>query len=173
LQAISNSEAAKAEAVRVAAAIQNTWSKNWTLYAPWAETRWGYWCYEWAYAFERAGKWETRSGKYFTVDLWSASTDDGRVHAWIKITSKETAKSIYVDDGFFHAGTFVHPQPPNGGAYKNRHPGVDVPREECSPPPAYDSRGNRIPAPSPPPGSPEPGLQSPGAFDPFGFPWIF
>jgi hypothetical protein len=174
LQGVATSDAAKAEAARIAAAIQNTWSKNWTLYAPWAETRWGYWCYEWAYAFERAASWEARSGKYFTVEVWSATTDDGtRVHAWTKITSKETGQSIYVDDGFFWTGKYVHSEPPYGGAYKNLERGVDTPRNECSPPPAYDSSGNNVPAPLPPPGSPEPGLQSPGCPDLFGFPWIF
>jgi hypothetical protein len=173
LQATVKSAAAKAEAARIAAAIRNTWSKNWTLYAPWAQTTWGYWCYEWAYAFERAAGWEAGSGRHFTVELWSATTDDGtRVHAWVKITSKETGQSIYVDDGFWD-GKYVHSEPPYGGAYKNLHRGVDTPRNECSPPPAYDFRGRRVPSPPRPAGSPEPGLQSPGFPDPAGFPWIF
>jgi hypothetical protein len=179
LQGIASTAAAKAEAARIAAAIQNTWSKGWTFYPPITfqgrpQTVWGYWCYEWAYAFERAASWEAGSGKYFTVEVWSATTDDGtKVHAWIKITSKETGQSIYVDDGFFWVGKYVHSAPPYGGAYKNLQRGVDTPRNQCSPPTAYDSSGKKVPAPPPPPGSPEPGLQSPGCPDLFGFPWIF
>jgi hypothetical protein len=136
LDGIANSAEARAEAAAIAAAIQNTWSNNWTLYVPWAQTTWGYWCYEWAYAFEVAANGEDPTN--FTVNVYSAAADDGRIHAWIKITSNETGKSVYVDDGFWD-GTYVHSAPPCGGDYKNIMRGVDVPREQCSPPPAYSS----------------------------------
>lgn len=44
-----------------------------------AQTVDGYWCYEWAYAFEDALKLE--SGDDFSITVYSAAADDGRLHA--------------------------------------------------------------------------------------------
>ncbi len=142
LQSIAKSEAAKAEAARIAAAIQYTWRNNFALYPPITfsgipQTRWGYFCYEWAYGFEEAGNHEAGSGKYFKVEVYCASAADGRLHAWVKITSKETGQSIYVDDGFWD-GKYVHSKPPYGGEYNSLRQGCDIPRDKCTPPDAYN-----------------------------------
>jgi hypothetical protein len=94
-------------------------------------------------AFEDAFKAES-SRKFFKAEVYSASADDGRIHAWIKITSLETGRSVYVDDGFWD-GKHVHSKPPCGGAYKNVRSGCDVPRDQCRPPPAFDSSGTQSP----------------------------
>jgi len=140
-----------AEARRIGQAIQNTWRKNWRLYPPITirgvpQTVKGYWCYEWAYAFAEAAEHES-SGKHFEIKIWSASADDERLHAWLEIKSRKTNRSIYVDDGFWETGTYVHSKAPYGGDYKHLRPGVDVPRDRCSPPRAYDSTGRRVRGP--------------------------
>jgi len=172
LQDIATTEEARAEARRIAAAIRNTWLNNYKFYVPWAETVRGYWCYEWAYAFEAAAS--SEKPKRFEIRIWTAATEEGDLHSWVEIYCTESRRSVYIDDGFWD-GDFVHSKPPYGAEYKHLRPGCDVRREECRPPQPYDSTGKRIPWPAPrrPRKLPEPGLERPGFPDPFGFPWLF
>jgi RHS repeat-associated protein len=141
----ATSDEAKDEARRIGDAIRNTFDGSNT---PWRLPSWtndqrnkGYYCYEWAYAFENAFKLES-SGKYFTFEVEAASAPDAiGVHYWLKITSKETGRVTYVDDGFAN-GDYVHTNQPIPGGWGIMHPGV-VPKSACSPPPARDHKYNR------------------------------
>lgn len=149
LSKITSSKAANEEAIRIGKAILNTFNKN---RAPFPiirgardERNKGFWCYEWAYAFESAFNLES-SGKYFKATVEGASTvwtgnPDGKVHFWLKIQSLETGKITYVDDGFMN-GSYVHTKRPEGGSYKY-DPFVvsDQPRSNCNPPSAYNANG--------------------------------
>ena len=55
----------------------------------------GYYCYQWAYAFEDAFNHES-SGKYFTVKVEEASDSARHVHFWIVITSKCDPKNQFM-----------------------------------------------------------------------------
>jgi len=144
LSNIANSQAAKEEAKRIAAAIKYTFEKNWRFYFPrfHDERNKGYYCYEWAYAFEDAFNLES-SGKHFKATVEEAVTPDGRVHYWLRIVSLETGQTIYVDDGFMD-GSYVHDKRPVGGDYKFS-PGTalsDQPRSKSNVPPPYRANGN-------------------------------
>jgi hypothetical protein len=68
------------------------------------------------------------------------------VHFWIRISSVENpGRSIFVDDGFTGDG-YVHDKPPRGErpSWTAGTP-TDKPRNECSPVPACDCKGNRVP----------------------------
>ena len=156
-----------AEADRIAAAIQNTFDKNatslWirndilTLGLGTEQRRKGYYCYEWTYAFQDAFNFET-SGKYdegsnvnsssknFTSNIQSASAGEP-VHYWLKITCKKTGGSIYIDDGFAD-GNYVHKRAPIPRGYVLGNPN-DMPRNQCNPPPAYNSHGKSAVPPNP------------------------
>jgi RHS repeat-associated protein len=138
LQGIAISDEAKQEASQIATAIRNTWSGNFKLtynmvwdqltILNWVarellgqpdERAKGYFCWAWAEAFYKAS--ESRpSKKYFTVIIEHSvdSTDgEGRMHYWVTITSTETGKKVYVDDGFWNH-LFVHDAMPSGGNYQ-------------------------------------------------------
>jgi len=157
------------EAEDIGAAISRTWDKNgpprW-MWAPWAAVKNGiyaltggffggeerqcnYYCYEWAYGFKNA--FNLVHPKEFTVTVEYAThwKDDDEVllHYWIRITSKRTGKSLYVDDGFFN-GDFVHASRPNPYTYPPK--GAGVREERCQPPTAVGPRpragGSRRPS---------------------------
>ncbi len=148
LSKIAPSDAAKAEAARIAAAIKNTFDKNNPWYWPSLtkdQRNKGYYCYQWAYAFEDAFNSES-SGKFFAARVEEASDSEGHVHFWVAITSKSDPKNtVYVDDGFCD-GDYVHSKRPIPDGWSLGTPG-DKPREKVSVPPAYDSNGNQIYAP--------------------------
>lgn len=131
-----NSREAKLEANRIGAAIKNTFDENaaaaWWWYPRAAagnalgallrmghgeERCRGYFCWEWAYAFQDA--FNLVDPEHFDVEVWMARTPDGRVHYWIEIISHETEKSVYVDDGFAN-GSNVHNLPPVPRGYSDR-----------------------------------------------------
>jgi len=147
LSGLASTQKCRDEAVRIAAAIRNTFDNNWT----WAFPKWGedhrvkgYYCYDWAYGFEDAVSHES-SGACFTVKVeasWKMGTN--LVHFWIRISSVENpARSIFVDDGFTGDG-YVHDKPPRKLPWTAGTP-TDKPRNECSPVPACDCKGNRVP----------------------------
>jgi RHS repeat-associated protein len=124
---IAVSEKGKEEARRIGTAIDHTFAFNWRPNASWLrrllgisdELCKGYYCYDWAYAFEDAFKLES-SGKFFSAKVEEAKTGDGPVHYWLRIDSLETKKSVFVDDGFMsgsHPGN-VHETRPQGGRYQ-------------------------------------------------------
>ncbi len=140
---ISESCEAWEEGTRIAKAIQNTFNNNWRFSFPRRhdDRVKGYYCYEWAYAFEDAYGLEA-SGKYFTVKVTGASTLEGLIHAWVKITSLETGESVYVDDGFWD-GTYVHDAAPRATPYDFDWFPSDSPRKEANVPSPYDSKGKK------------------------------
>jgi hypothetical protein len=158
LAKIAGSDKCTTQAQNIAAAIQYTYSKN----ATWgflglgrlreaigsSQRECGYFCHEWAFAFATAAKHEA-TNDCFTIEVQQASTRDtsGRVHYWIKITSAhDSTNFIYVDDGF--AGGYVHKTQPLPAGYLY-DPGIldHTPgSEECKPPPAYDSKGTKLPS---------------------------
>jgi len=79
--------------------------------------------------------------KAFTVTVEYATSwkDDDEVllHYWIRITSKRTGKSLYVDDGFFN-GEFVHADRPTPYTYPPE--GAGKRENECQPPAAFGPR---------------------------------
>ncbi len=150
------------EAKRIAGAIANTFNNNSRFeprdFAPWlkVEKAKGYYCYEWAYAFEDALNVEAPTK--FVVQVQAAQslpdpdTNDRLVHYFIQITSTiDPSKHLYVDDSFWDGRTYVHDKPPAHGpdipqsphAYHvvasnpvpRETPGVIIPR-------VYDSNGN-------------------------------
>jgi hypothetical protein len=152
LAGTGTSDKSKAEAKRIAGAIQNTFSGGYSYsWAAWGGVKnlvsWttdgylggdercgGYYCYEWAYAFKNAFNIES-SGDCFTAKVEEAATLEGKVHYWLAITSKDAPyTTIYVDDGFMN-GNKVHALRPEGGKYKYQ-PVLSKPEAECSPPPA-------------------------------------
>jgi RHS repeat-associated protein len=152
---ISKTCPAKKEAVRIGQAIENTFNYHWnwpssgSLAPLWGGTNdkvKGYYCYEWAYAFQDAFGYES-SGTYFKARVEGVSKpdpndpDNAFIHAWLSITSLETGKSVFVDDGFMYAGAYVHTTPPTGGWPGTFMPG-DRPRSQCHVPTAYDAEGS-------------------------------
>jgi len=141
---ISESDEAKAEGQRIAKALVYTIRNNWRFRPSLRKNERfkGYFCYDWAYAFEDAFNLESK-GEFFKVDVQSALDPDTLLtHFWIRITSLETGEVIYFDDSFWD-GTFVHTNMPCGGNYQFDM-GVrwsEKPRHKTSPPPAYDSHG--------------------------------
>ena len=141
LVGLGNSSGSANEGRLIGQAIWYTFRGNWQPTFPrWNDQRRkGYYCFEWAYAFEDAFNLES-SGQYFTAEVQSASTPpatpegNGPVHFWLKITSKETGLSVYVDDGFYDGG-YVHIGMPVPHGWDRGNPG-DVQRSECHPPPA-------------------------------------
>lgn len=165
LAEIATSEDAKEEAMRIGRAIiatfdlngRITWNKVlWQLTNPLLEfvdpdqRARGYYCYEWAYAFEDAVTFES-SGKFFTVQVEAyGDLESGKVHSFIRITSKETDKSIYVDDGFYHRGKYVHSEKPIGDIYKTPIPlTAELDRGNCNIPRyksgTYNEEYDRVP----------------------------
>ena len=73
----------------------------------------GYFCWDWARAFYRAI--QSVNASCFDIDLEFAGFPDttGRMHVWVKITSKCTGGSFYVDDGF-GTGTYGNFDTPCG-----------------------------------------------------------
>jgi hypothetical protein len=136
----------------IAAAIANTFNVNKKLISV-GEQQSGYFCFEWAFAFEKAAKLEDKK-ELFIVTFECAvgpKEADGKsnlVHDWIKITSKTTGKSIYVDDGYVGNLGFVHKERPpipdkyvagneNAVAQLRANPGRDI--RVVSPDPESDS----------------------------------
>ena len=162
LPLIAKSGAGKEEARRIAEAFANTWSNNWTL--RWVnpfrgQTRWGYWCYEWAWAFKDAANLESRKEMFFIVTVHMCWTDDfGATHAWIEVYSVETGQTIYIDDGFTGRRSFIHTSPPQcypGGPAQTH----DDPATRGKLPPPYDSSNTKRPSTlkrEPPPPAPSP-----------------
>jgi len=118
LAAIAGLPEGAEQARKIAAAIRYTFEKNKISgrLPPSPERNKGYWCYEWAYAFAAAATHVLNKEKQplFVIQVESASTQDGRVHYWVRIKSVETGQVIYVDDGFGN-GNYVNysrPQPP-------------------------------------------------------------
>jgi RHS repeat-associated protein len=147
------------EANRIAAAINFTYSRNCAVFSMIggytkrgvgkilgkkieSSTNKGYYCYEWAYAFEDAFNLES-SGHCFSVKVEAAAKEgdlEGRVHYWIAITSLGgTKNTIYVDDGFSD-GSYVHTNRPIPEGYIIGSSG-DMPRDQCSPPVPFDHNG--------------------------------
>ncbi|HIC88094.1 MAG TPA: hypothetical protein EYP04_01635 [Anaerolineae bacterium] len=114
---IADSEEAKEEAERIAAAIYNTFLNNERLMRlpPSAERNKGYWCYEWAYAFLAAAKHESSDQHYILTVEWASAGDN--VHYWIVVESRKSGDRIYVDDGFAN-GRYVHFRRPVPLGYK-------------------------------------------------------
>jgi hypothetical protein len=146
LQGIAQSQEAKDEAAKMAAAIGNTWKWNWkwnwSYFSFYNEKAKGYYCYEWAYAFQDAAEFHS-SGKYFTVKVEAyGDPDSGKVHAFTTITSLETGKSVYVDDGFMGGLGYVHTTKPIGGIYNTPFDLSDeLDRKYCDVPPFVDADG--------------------------------
>jgi len=146
---ISQSDGAKSEGERIAKALAYTERNNgrWRPSLRRNERYKGYYCYDWAYAFEDAVNLKS-SGRYFDVQVQSAIVRESLLtHFWIKVTSKETGKFFYFDDSFWPDpnGTFVYQEKPCGGRYEFDM-GVtisDKPRERTTPPPVYGSDGRR------------------------------
>ena len=140
LGGIAGTLGGRLEGGRIGTAIANTYMYAPTYYYPRFrdQRHFGYYCYEWAYAFLDAANLES-SGKYFDIVLEVVKVPkdpEEKVHAWVKITSKETGKSIYVDDSFGN-GSFVNTTPPIPPGYTEKgNPKLDARREDCSPPPA-------------------------------------
>jgi len=146
LVGISTTPLAQYEAAQIAEAIKNTFNSNRGIVFPKLrdERNKGYWCYEWAYAFEDAFKFQS-SGKYFNAKVEASGVDDGsgRVHFWLSISSFETGISVYVDDGFMN-GSYIHDRRPEGSGYCFTTGFSTVkPRAEASVPSAYD-HNNRL-----------------------------
>lgn len=145
LQGIAESQEAKDEAAKMAAAIGNTWKLqwkwNWTAFSFNNEKAKGYYCYEWAYAFQDAAEFHS-SGNYFTVKVEAyGDLDSGKVHSFTTITSLETGKSVYVDDGFMGLG-YVHTAKPTGGIYNTPFSLADeMNRKKCDVPKFIDADG--------------------------------
>lgn len=139
LQGIAQSQAAKDEAANIAATINATWEIgrkwNWAAFSINNQKAKGYFCYEWAYAFQDAAELYS-SGKYFSVKVEVVGDlNSGKVHAFTTITSLETGKSIYVDDGFMGLG-YVHTTKPIGGIYKTPMDLIaELDRKNCDVPP--------------------------------------
>ena len=81
----------------------------------------GYYCYEWATFFWDAVLSVTKgNSKYFSSAIEQATmhngSDEPPIHQWVRITSKITGVSVYVDDGFFNK-KFVHSAPPIPGGW--------------------------------------------------------
>ena len=156
LSEISESREAKLEAKRIGAAIKNTFEKNWRLRIPSIthdDRIKGYYCWDWAYAFENAFYAEaSRSlgkGKYFNAKVEGASTPKGELHFWLRIESAETGECIYVDDGFWDL-SYVHDERPCGGRYQYDSGCTvsDKPKSTARPMTTYDSSGESL-APRP------------------------
>lgn len=159
LEGIARTQAAREEARRIGQAIVNTYRFNGVLtvqavldalpifsYFATEERNKGYYCYEWVAAWKNAFNHES-SSKYFKVKAESASTEDGRIHQWLRIESIETGEVLYVDDGFMHPGDYVHDTMPNGTytydglVYRQGSRRDD--REEIIVPPFLDHQGFR------------------------------
>lgn len=139
LQGIAQSQAAKDEAANIAATINATWEMNrkwnWAAFSINNQKAKGFYCYEWAYAFQDAVELHS-SGKYFTVKVEVfGDLNSGKVHAFATITSLETGKSVYVDDGFMGLG-YIHTSKPIGGIYKTPIDlTAELERSNCDVPP--------------------------------------
>ncbi|MDX1929892.1 MAG: RHS repeat-associated core domain-containing protein [Pirellulaceae bacterium] len=123
LKAISKSQEAVQEASRLSAIINHTFELNrkwnWAAFSIFNQKVKGYYCYEWAWAFKNA--YDYVQCRSFTVEMHAVGDfASGSVHAYVKITSVETGKFVYVDDGFgLTGGGQVHTTPPIGGIYKS------------------------------------------------------
>ncbi|GIW85601.1 MAG: hypothetical protein KatS3mg107_1261 [Gemmataceae bacterium] len=150
LPAIAKSDATKTKAAAIGLAIANTFNRNSRISLRlFTEQNKGYWCYEWAYAFEDAFKYES-SGKYFKATIEGAAGKGDVVHFWLRIDSLETGMSIFVDDGFMN-GSYIHDKRPAHGIYQYT-PGLlhDIPRTKwLQIPRAYDRNNRPIPIPIP------------------------
>jgi RHS repeat-associated protein len=135
--------AGQIEAQRIADAIYYTLRNNKRVNADgvpfWNDERCnGYWCYEWAWAYQKAFDHERQAS--FSAVVEAAKTSKGLGHYWLKITPTNGSSPIYVDDSFFD-GTFVHEKRPEPPGYKY-DPTAKLDRGV--PPPAYDGDGNII-----------------------------
>ncbi len=142
------------EMKQIANAIANTWTMNYKTTMPRRandQRAKGYFCYEWAYAFEDAFNSQS-STKSFKATVEGAEVKDTElVHAWLRITSCATGKSIYVDDGFMIRNqkgkpVYVHKSAPIGSYTLNPFAQDDNPRTspKVNVPPAMDPSGNPI-----------------------------
>jgi RHS repeat-associated protein len=72
----------------------------------------GYWCWRWAEAFQRAIR--SVNASCFNSELeFAGFIDTGRIHVWVKITSKCSGAAVYVDDSFGNSA-FGNFEPPCG-----------------------------------------------------------
>ena len=156
LVSIARSEECKKEAVRIGKAISNTYSNNWRPHLPrWTDDRRkGFYCDEWAYAFEDAIAHERK--EFFLVKVKAVYCDEDirkslkkpRVHFYIELICRENPDfKIYIDDGFGGGKKFYGKDPPLPYGYKTfPGPGNDYYRREgCNIPATYDSNGHRVP----------------------------
>lgn len=142
IKKIAKSDAAKEEADRIAKAIQNTFKHNGLADNPLSQTKKGYFCYEWVYAFEDAFK-LISSGKYFKAYVEGGRKQDGsfKTHFWLVIESLETGEKIYIDDGFMYEGMYVHGKRVEGKSYPYREGTPELqPRDGCDIPRARDDK---------------------------------
>lgn len=84
---------------------------EWPVY--WNERFRGYYCWRWADSLQAAM--QTVGASCFGSDLEFAGypATNGRMHVWVKITSKCTGQSVYVDDSFGNL-SFGNTVPPCG-----------------------------------------------------------
>lgn len=75
--------------------------------------------------------------------IMNDKSNEGKVHFYAKITSKERPGSIiYIDDGFGN-GHFVNKKEPRPDEYNLPRDISDRPREKCDVPSAYDWQGKK------------------------------
>ncbi|WP_197137963.1 RHS repeat protein [Crateriforma conspicua] len=144
----------QADAVNIADSIYNTLENNdpWYIPRPIDSRYQGYYCYDWAYAFEQAV--ENSSSGCFSASVQSSQKWLFFVHYWIEISSPCSDTSTYVDDGFgrYPRGTiFVHGSPPDCSdiGYTPGDAAPDDPRDPSDPTVIpYGPDGNPIPGAS-------------------------
>jgi hypothetical protein len=160
---IADSEKGKQEAACIGAALKNTFEGNRQYsFGGFAKSALGitdervkgYYCYEWARAFEKAANDE---GPHPLTDVRAraAWAKDGRLHSWLEMQSRETGRIVYVDDGYTTPGVYVHPElPPLPDDYdkistppvRDQFGPIPIDRNGVRHPPTRDV----IPIPSPP-----------------------
>ena len=123
------------EAERIAVAVANTVYRNYDIYELIPDQRFGgYWCYEWAEAFEDA--FELENPKCFSAEINRAigggDKDFTDTHYWVNITSACGKKSVFVDDGFANKDNkMVHDAPPVPENWKVDYSVVDGRPRSC------------------------------------------
>jgi RHS repeat-associated protein len=151
LKKLDSSKAAEAESIAsaIAATFNSNWRWEWQRTVPFvkSERAKGYFCYEWAYAFEDAFNASSQGGFIARVKAAKAERDsdgDELTHYWLEISSANNpSEKIFVDDGFWD-GNYIHEirpshpdgTPPSTETYlpvdqppvPRNLPGIDIPK---------------------------------------------
>src|SRR5690606_33861341 len=125
------------EAAMIASTLGETCRNNWKInFRPITQKCNGYWCYEWAYGYERAVKKLKPECFNYAYDYASETEENfffgAAQHSWLEL--ERNGKCVYVDDGFWDPNKTkcVWDERPCGGKYVHQG-GRNRPRLQCDP----------------------------------------